>query len=233
MADNRDHLVDRFFERLRALQPASVLDVGCGGGRLLWLCRDRGIAAEGVEADRQAVTELSHRGFAVHEGDAAALPGADRGFDWVALRHVLHHLPDVATALDEACRVAETGVLVAEPWFDESIPSQSLALRLDRWIKRQHQRPGRVHEDGLDANQVLALLPLEQDFEIDFEYYLRLRERPLDELEAEAAPLLDGLADDDPQRAEYQALHAEARQNGLTYGGTMILCLRRRQAPSW
>jgi len=232
MADNRDHLVKRFFERLRALQPASVLDVGCGGGRLLELCQDAGISAEGVEADSEAVTQLSHGGFTVHQGDATALSGADRGFDWVALRHVLHHLPDVATALDEACRVAETGVLLAEPWFDESIPSQSLALRLDRWIKRQHQRLGRVHEDGLDANHVMALLPFDQDFEIDFDYYLRLREQPIDELETEVAPLLDGLADDDPERAEYQALHAEARQNGVTYCGTMILCLRRRQARS-
>ena len=232
MAANRDELLGRFFHRLAALQPASVLDVGCGSGRLLELCRDAGITAEGLEADRQAVTEVSDRGFAVHEGDAAALPGTDRGFDWVALRHVLHHLGDVATALDEACRVARTGVLVAEPWFDESIPSQALGLRLDRWIKRQHQRLGQVHEDGLDANQILALLPLDQDFEIDFEYYLHLRERPLDELEAEAAPLLESLPGDDPERAEYQALHAEARQNGLTYGGTMILCVRRRQAPS-
>ena len=193
MDDNRSHLTNRFFQRLRDLQPDAVLDVGCGSGHLLELCRDAGIAAEGVEPDRQRVTELLGRGFTVHEGDAAGFAAADASCDWVTLRHVLHHLEDVASALDEACRVARTGLLVAEPWFDDRVPSQALGLRVDRWIKRQHQRLGRVHEDSLRPNQILALLPVEQDFDIDFEYYLRLREQPLDELTLQAAPLLDGI----------------------------------------
>lgn len=222
-ADNREQLLERFFQRLRALAPRSVLDVGCGNGRLLELCRDAGIPAEGIEADSQKVRELTDRGLTVREGDAAALPGDDRSFDWVALRHVLHHLANVAVALDEACRVAKTGLLLAEPWFDTSIPSQALALRIDRWIKHQHQRTGRVHEEALDTNQVMALLPVDQDFEIESEHYLRLRERPLEDLQTETAPLLEG-----PEQAEYERLEAEALKNGLTYGGTMILCLRRR-----
>ncbi|MHC4513254.1 MAG: methyltransferase domain-containing protein [Planctomycetota bacterium] len=230
MAYNRRHLLDRFFGQLRELQPGSVLDVGCGGGGLLELCLDASIAAEGVEADRHVVTAAADRGLVVHEGDAGALPTADGSCDWVTLRHVLHHLENPAAALDEACRVARTGVLVAEPWFDASIPSQALALRVDRWIKRQHQRLGRVHSDGLDANQILALLPVDQDFEADFQYYLRLRERLLWELEEEAAPLLEDLAADAAERVKYEELHEQARQDGLTYNGTMILCLRRRSS---
>lgn len=227
--DNREHLLRRFFQRLRALEPESVLDVGCGKGRLLELCREAGILANGLEADAERVRELTDRGFTVTEGDASALPSGNRAFDWVVLRHVLHHLENVAMALDEACRVARTGVLVAEPWFDTSIPSQSLALRIDRWIKRQHQRSGRVHADALDANQVMALLPVDQDFQIESEHYLRLRERPLEDLQAETEPLLEGLAHDDPERAEYERLEGEVLKNGLTYCGTMILCPRRRQ----
>ncbi len=229
--ENRVHLLMRFFRRLRALEPASVLDVGCGDGRLLELCRDAGTRAQGIDADELAVRALLNRGLVVHEGDAAALP-ADASFDWVTLRHVLHHLPDAATALDEACRVAQTGVLLAEPWFDVTIPSQSLALRLDRWLKRQHQRLGRVHGDALAASEILALLPMDQNFEVELEHYLLLGERPLADLEAEAAPLLNQLAEGDPESAKYGLLLAEARQNGLTHGGTMILCLRRPQASS-
>ncbi len=230
MAHNRSHLTDRFFQRLRELQPGSVLDVGCGGGRLLELCRDAGIAAEGVEAEARLVSELSDQGLSVHEGDAAALPKADASFDWVTLRHVLHHLEDVATALDEACRVARIGVLVAEPWHDTSIPSQALAHRIDLWMKSQDQRLGHIHQENLAAKQILALLPVDGDFEVDWHCYVCLREQPLEEVEALAAPLLKGLSDDDAERQEFDNLCQEVRRNGITYNGTMIVSIRRRQA---
>ena len=228
MADNRSHLTNRFFQRLRELEPGSVLDVGCGAGHLLELCRDAGIAAEGVEADARLVAELSDQGLLVHQGDASGLPKADASFDLVTLRHVLHHLEDVATALDEACRVARTGVLVVEPWHDQSIPSQALALRFDSWMKRQDQRLGQTHQEDLAARQILALLPVDGDFEIDWQCYVRLREQPLQELQALATPLLEGLSDDDAERQEFDNLVQEARRHGITYNGTMILCLRRR-----
>ena len=228
MADNRSHLTDRFFQRLQELQPGSVLDVGCGGGRLLELCRDAGIAAEGVEAEARLVSELSDQGLSVHEGDAAALPKADASFDWVTLRHVLHHLEDVAIALDEACRVARVGVLVAEPWHDTGIPSQALAWRIDLWMKSQDRRLGHTHQENMDAKQILALLPVDSDFDVDCHYYVRLQEQALEELDALAAPLLEGLSDGAAERQEFDSLCQEVRRNGITYNGTMIVSIRRR-----
>ena len=43
---------------------------------------------------------------------------------------------DLRAALREAVRVATKGVLIYDPWYDERVPSQAMAAKLDRWYKR-------------------------------------------------------------------------------------------------
>lgn len=222
-----EYLAHRFFELLRDLSPKSVLDVGCGRGRLLRDCRDTGIPAHGVEPLEQLVAEVIADGAEATVAPAEALPFDDGSFDWVTLRHISHHLADERPAMAEAFRVCRSGVLVAEPWLDLTIASQRVARRFDRWLEEQHTRTGEIHRVPLSAGDFLAAVPDGVEVESELEQILVLRDRPPSWLTEEAKPLLRGLPSDHPACLELEAITAAAEQDGLTYNGTAILTLRR------
>ena len=174
------------------------------------------------------VAELSARGLEVVEARAESLPFADASFDWVTIRHVSHHLADERSALAEAFRVARQGVLVAEPWLDESIEEQRVARRFDAWLVGQSTRVGDLHRAALTAGDFLAAVPTDVDVEAEFEHFLILGPRPTGCLEAEAAPFLDDLPADAPARRELAEIEAAAKTVGLGHNGTLILSLRHR-----
>ena len=145
MDANHRLLASIFSDRLLALHPRSVLDVGCGAGLLLERCRAADVRAVGIEP----------RFESLHAG---ALPFANASFDWVTMRHVPHHLEHPRAAFAEAWRVARTGLLIAEPWYDPTVPSQHTALAADRWLKRQDRRRGKIvwrREGGLAYVEVV------------------------------------------------------------------------------
>ncbi len=159
MEINRRLLRDHALHRLGRCRPTSVLDVGCGNGDLLAACRDAGWSACGLEPRPGDLTRARIAGLAVVAGDAVRLPFPAGGVDWVVMRHVPHHLPDLRAALSEAWRVARSGLLLAEPWYDESDPGQRAALAIDTFLKRLDRRRGMFHADVLGAQELLALLP--------------------------------------------------------------------------
>jgi SAM-dependent methyltransferase len=120
LTSHGDRLRDRFLERVLALAPASVLDVGSGAGELVTALRARGVRAHGAEpSPRHAHPHLC-------DADGARLPFATDAFDWVTMNHVPHHLERPAAVFAECWRVARLGLAVAEPWYDLS-PSASTA----------------------------------------------------------------------------------------------------------
>jgi ubiquinone/menaquinone biosynthesis C-methylase UbiE len=149
----RDHLVD-----LIPLN-ASVLDVGCGDGRLAWsIQRARGdVAIRGLDV---LVREQTH--IAVDHFDGRILPYPDRSFDAVMAVDVLHHAEDPTNLLSEAARVSRGVVLIkdhlADPWL--AIPRLRLmdrvgnarygvALPYNYWTEKKWR----------EAFRVLGLLP--------------------------------------------------------------------------
>lgn len=84
-----------------------VLEIGCGGGGLLRLIRERGATAVGVDTLQIALNLARGRGepagppFLVRIGADEALPFRDGAFDLVVGQHVVEHLPDVGAALRE------------------------------------------------------------------------------------------------------------------------------------
>lgn len=110
--------------RTRRGKPVRVLDVGAGGGGLLfriedWARRRRiavelhGIEAEpsAVEAARRAAAEKGRR-VQFRAGDARALEVETDGVDVAVTTFMLHHLPpgDVARVLAELDRVASVNL---------------------------------------------------------------------------------------------------------------------------
>jgi SAM-dependent methyltransferase len=98
------------------LQPASVLEVGCGDGALLSELSRRGFGSrlEGVEITQAAVEIASARPEidAVSLYDGVRLPFGERAFDLGVLSHVLEHVPDPSALLAEVARVC--GAVVFE-----------------------------------------------------------------------------------------------------------------------
>lgn len=213
-------LFDRFVQRLIELHPESVLDVGCGRGVLVNQLSMAGILATGI--DPQAPGNDPQ----IIRGDAEQLPFGADDFEWVTLRHVPHHLPNLTAALRECVRVSRKGLLISEPWFDLSDPVQQIAERWDRWWKRQHERAGDVHKPCMTVSEIAANLP-EGDYDIEAEHYRHVA-NITHAIEGLSTPLLDALPPGDPDREEYGEISRGIAANGFTYNGTVIVTIRKQ-----
>ena len=228
--ENHEWLIGEYLDQLAKQKPNKVVDVGCGSGMLLKACRERGIKAAGIDSAGPNLDALRESGFEVSEGSAYSMPFEDRSVDWISLRHVPHHLEDPRRAFAELLRVADRGVILAEPHFDLSELSQACAESLDVWEKRQHRRRGMVHDEVYDLGALLQMMPkgYQRDFHVQALRTLRLRSRDLGKFATEARGLLAGL---DPGHEECLALKGlirEIEQTGLTWNGSLLVILSRR-----
>jgi len=147
-----------FRNEIAALRPTSLCDVGCGSGGLLLHFRSMGISVAGIEPDASKVAEGRAAALDLREGKAEALPFADASFDVVTFENSLHHVADIGRALAEAARVARRAIVIVDPWFDLSIPTQAACDRFERWLKRMDRMTGMVHWDPIPAGQIVGAL---------------------------------------------------------------------------
>ncbi|MGA2028270.1 MAG: methionine biosynthesis protein MetW, partial [Syntrophobacteraceae bacterium] len=98
---------------------ASVLDLGCGAGELLYmLIKDRAAHGQGIEIDEQAIYACVARGLNVFHGDidSGLFDYPDRSFDYVILNQCLQQVLHVETVLADSLRVGKK-VIVGFPNF--------------------------------------------------------------------------------------------------------------------
>ncbi len=228
--ENHEWLLERFLDLLVRAEPASVLDVGCGSGKLMKRCLERGIQTSGIDQGSPTLEALKQEGLDVRVGSAYELPLQDRSVDWVLLRHVPHHLADPNRAFAEALRVARKGVLIAEPCFDGSLACQRSAVALDVWEKAQHRRGGMIHDEVIDLGGLLAALPAgyQDAFEAEVHIHRRLRSRSVEAFQSTALGLLEDLQNPDAERRTLELLLQRLRRDGLSWNGSMCLMLTRR-----
>jgi ubiquinone/menaquinone biosynthesis C-methylase UbiE len=122
--------VRRVLGALRALAPASLLDVGTGRGVFLWPLLDAMPEVEVLAIDRLAhrVADLD----AVARGglsrlraarmDATSLALRDEAMDVVTVLEVLEHIPESEAAAREAMRVARRAVVATVPSHEDDNP---------------------------------------------------------------------------------------------------------------
>ncbi|MCX5723567.1 MAG: class I SAM-dependent methyltransferase [Nitrospirae bacterium] len=116
--------------------PGALVDVGCGGGALLALCRDRGWKGRGFDPSIQAAAYARDRGLDVQAEMFPPCSLADATVDVVTFMNVLDHLVDPFAALQEAWRVLRPGGLlylrVPNGPFHAALLALPAVLRADR-----------------------------------------------------------------------------------------------------
>ncbi|MCA8948392.1 MAG: class I SAM-dependent methyltransferase [Planctomycetes bacterium] len=210
-----------FRQLVLAERPASLLDIGCGGGSLLRWFAKGGVHAEGLDPDPAAVRALGDAGYRARVGRAETLPFADGAFDVVAAEFSAHHFEDLGRALAEAQRVARRAVWLLDPWYDESLGSQRLMLRWDRWFKRIDRRQGMVHNEVLAVADFVAALKDVAPERLEFRHWLRLVPVDLAWFDRESAE--HGTLASPEELEELAAVRAEAERDGLTDDGAIVV----------
>ena len=100
--------------RARLVPPAQrpgalLLDLACGGGVLAPHVASKGYAHVGVDLSATALPQARDHGVLPVRGDVLRLPFADEVADVVVAGEILEHVPDLAGAVAEACRVLRPG----------------------------------------------------------------------------------------------------------------------------
>lgn len=98
---------------------SSVLDLGCGGGELLYaLIKEKNVHGQGIEIDEQAIYQCVAKGLNVLHGDidTGLAEYQDKSFDYVILNQSLQQVAHFETVLTEALRVGQK-VIVGFPNF--------------------------------------------------------------------------------------------------------------------
>jgi SAM-dependent methyltransferase len=150
-----------------ARRSAPALDVGCGRGEFLELCRDSGIEAKGYDTNARSVADLQARGL---NAAVAPIPScfgehAEGSVGSILAAHVAEHLP-VGALIElfaEARRVLRPGGFL----MLETPNAESLAVSAsDFWRDPTHLAPRHVaaltllaREYGFAVEEVRAVHP--------------------------------------------------------------------------
>jgi len=153
---------------------ARLLDVACGAGSFLLLAQSRGLQAQGIDTNPEAIARATERGlradFASLDAFADQNPGA---FDVVTAFQVLEHLEQVVPFTRQAARCLMPGgrLLVSVPnrhrlWRGKLEPLDCPPPHLSRWAPEQFEalasraglRLQAIHFDH--ASIVDALVPI-------------------------------------------------------------------------
>jgi SAM-dependent methyltransferase len=106
----------------------SLLDVGCGDGRLTNQLLDLYPQVVGLDTSREALQYVKTNSVAA---SALEIPWSDGSFDIILATELLEHLPDEAyrRALAEMKRVARKWILIGVPWKEQLSIAQARCAR--------------------------------------------------------------------------------------------------------
>lgn len=125
---------------------AVLVDVGCGAGLLAPHLRGKGYRHVGVDLTASALGQAAVHGVTPVRGDALALPLADAVADVVSAGELLEHVPDLAGAVAEVCRVLRPGGLLVLDTLNATLRCRLVAVELG---ERLPMVPRGIHDPAL------------------------------------------------------------------------------------
>ena len=137
----------------------SLLDVGCGGGTFLDVCKENGWDVEGVDPSPEATSAYNVK---IHYGDFNQM-SFDKKFDVITLWGVLEHMSDPILAVSKACETLNpTGMIVFE------VPSANCFM--SEYLQKSPFSPTRYIESGRHniffSKKVIERIAIDQSLEI-------------------------------------------------------------------
>jgi SAM-dependent methyltransferase len=122
--NNYEYCADFVGSRIRPGD--TVLDYGCGAGKIVLLLRERNVAAsgcdvfyEGGDYSKDVPSDLFGSSIRRMEGDR--IPFDSGSFDWVVNNQVLEHVPNLEVAVAEIRRVLKPGGRVLSMFPDRGV----------------------------------------------------------------------------------------------------------------
>jgi 2-polyprenyl-3-methyl-5-hydroxy-6-metoxy-1,4-benzoquinol methylase len=118
--------------------PGTLLDIGCGDGEFLVLCRDAGWSCSGIELSRQAAMRAAQKGVTVLSPNMLERGEWARHFDIVTMINVLETVADPVIMLRQATILLASGGLVIVRATNSAF---HLSMRAPaRWIGSQYDQ---------------------------------------------------------------------------------------------
>lgn len=146
----------RHHAALSLIQDGPVLDIGCGDGLFLSMCKEKGMEAQGVDFSDVAIAHCKERGLKAQQVNIASgiLPFADKKFSTVVALDVLEHVYDPAPLLAEMKRISSQYVIIGVPNFS------SLPARLQVLLGKvpENNRPHKGHIYWFNYSVLCALI---------------------------------------------------------------------------
>lgn len=106
--------MDYPFSYFANTKKGKLLELGCGSGKTLKIFKNWGWDTQGLDFDQKAVENARNKGLNVNHGDLFSQQFANHTFDAIFSSHVLEHVTDPQSLLEESYRVLkENGTFVA------------------------------------------------------------------------------------------------------------------------
>jgi 2-polyprenyl-3-methyl-5-hydroxy-6-metoxy-1,4-benzoquinol methylase len=115
----------------KPLSNIHILDVGCSSGSSVFIAKELGLNAEGVDTSDKAVLKGKERGLNIHSGFLHDVSFASDSFDAITLYEVIEHVETPIHLLKECHRILRPGgILVVGTGNTDSWTKK---IRKDKW----------------------------------------------------------------------------------------------------
>lgn len=138
---------DEIWKMIGKVEGKSVLDAGCGTGRLIKILFEKGAFVTGLDIapEMLKVARKKFKKAEFVEGSVEKMPFEDESFDMVTAGFVIVHLKDLRKFFDEVYRVLKPGgVFVLTNVNQRKAPKLRLANREDLVITSFYHIPKQV-----------------------------------------------------------------------------------------
>lgn len=162
--ENRPCLLERTTRFKKNSPNGQILDAGCATGEFLFVAREQGIPAVGVEVSNYACEVARRRNLNVIHGDLDSDQLSRASFSGIHMSHVLEHLPNPVHAMRRVRELLVPGGLV---YIEVPYQFDGLLDTLDRWQRRRMTfGPFSIHHVSFFSPNSLAALLRQTGFRV-------------------------------------------------------------------